>query len=254
MAFRFFKPPTAPVPPRPAERSFSFSHDAYRTLFSPACPMAMTLRSFSPYFAWKCLTVAWTPCPRGRRRRAVRPCRPQCRRTSVWRPRRWKSRPSNPGPSQPRRRPPWWLSVTPPVRGDLVTTAIRPLMFAIVPVKGPFMKQRMLPGRAVDARAGFEDVAHTEAARTDVLCAPSSPGLSRRRRYRHQIDAGNSVREATNWHRDSSRHLKRGGIASRRASNMAGVLLLDSTCDRQQILEKDAWCPVDSTRIHIHLS
>jgi hypothetical protein len=46
------------------------------------------------------------------------------------------------GPAQP----PWWLSVTVPVRGDLVTMAMRPLILASVPVRGPFIKQSRFSG------------------------------------------------------------------------------------------------------------
>ena len=54
-AFRFLLPPTQPVPPRPLARSFSLIQQANLTRFSPAWPMAMTLRSFSPYLALKML-------------------------------------------------------------------------------------------------------------------------------------------------------------------------------------------------------
>ena len=42
--------------------------------------------------------------------------------------------------------PPMWLSVTVPVSGDLVTTAMRPLIFTSVPDSGPVMKQSKLSG------------------------------------------------------------------------------------------------------------
>ena len=45
IAFRFFAPATAPVPPRPAARSSSLMIAAKSTPFSPACPIAMTERS-----------------------------------------------------------------------------------------------------------------------------------------------------------------------------------------------------------------
>ena len=44
-------------------RSFSLIQARNVTMFSPAWPMAMTLRSFSPYSLLKCLIVSWAPWP-----------------------------------------------------------------------------------------------------------------------------------------------------------------------------------------------
>ena len=177
MAFRFLLPPTAPVPPRPLARSSSLTQHASLERFSPAWPMAITLRSFSPYLSRKCATVSCTPLPH-----TADASRNSTVPSLTYAYTGFDDLPENINPSKPDQRkrapdqPPWWLSTTVPVSGDLVTTHTRPLMLISVPLSGPSMKQMMFSGERASTCGPFSSTKRTPRPRPPTYLRAHSSG------------------------------------------------------------------------------
>jgi len=92
--------------------------------------------------------------------------------------------PSNSRPSKPAHlsrapdQPPWWLlSVTVPVSGDFVQTAIRPLIVTCVPDSGPFMNASRFSGSIGSTSGPWSKTYFTPSPRAPIYFSASSSSI-----------------------------------------------------------------------------
>ena len=170
---QLFAPPTHRCRPARTRGRSRSSRRRTGTMFSPAWPIAMTLRSFSPYRSLRGDGVVDALAPDVARRRAARRCRPRRRRRSASRPAA-EHQPVEAGPAQPRRRPAALMAVGDGAGQRRLGDDRHPAAHVRLGAgeRAVHEAEQVVGRERIDRRTVLEHVADAQPARADVLARP----------------------------------------------------------------------------------